>query len=476
MSIESRAPPERGKTLVEKIWDNHLITESDDGQCLLYVDRHLLHDGSAPSFQKIEMEGHRVRSPASSLASPDHYVATSSRGTASRGADIEGMVTGLESNAARFGITHLGRGHARQGIAHVIGPELGVTLPGIIVLCGDSHTSTHGALGAFAFGIGASEVAHVLATQTLWQARPRNMRIVVSGVLPAGVSSKDLILHIIAAIGTAGASGHVVEYAGAGVTGLSIESRLTLCNMSIEAGARAGIVAPDDATIAYVEGRPYAPTGTRWHEAVAFWRTLRSDENARFDREVRFDAGAVKPMVTWGTSPEDAIAIDGMVPDPDQEEAGERRERRLRALHYMGLVPGTPLTDVRVDRVFIGSCANARIEDLRAAAGILRGRRVSVPTLVVPGSGSVKAAAEQEGLDTVFLAAGAEWRDPGCSMCVAVNGADVVPPGERCASTSNRNFAGRQGRGSRTHLMGPAMAAACAVGGRLGDPREFAEH
>jgi 3-isopropylmalate/(R)-2-methylmalate dehydratase large subunit len=462
----------RPRTLLDKIWDSHVILE-DRGQCLLYVDRHLLHDGSAQSFEKLDLERRTVRSPCLTLATADHYVPTRRAPEAAADADAQKMVAHLARNTRRFGIEHYGPGHARQGIAHVIGPELGVTLPGFIVLCGDSHTSTHGAIGAFAFGIGASEVAHVLATQTLWQARPRSMRVTIGGALAPGTSAKDLVLHLIGVIGTGGAREHVVEYAGPVVRALSVEARLTLCNMSIEAGARAGLVAPDDTTLSYLHGRPLAPSGAAWDQAAAYWRTLHSDDDARFDREVRLDAGAVSPTVTWGTSPEDTVSVTGSVPDPSDDPDPARRERRQRALEYMALRAGTRVSDIRVDRVFIGSCANSRIEDLRAAAKILEGRRVQVPTLIVPGSGGVKAQAEAEGLDAIFEQSGAQWREPGCSMCVAINGSDMLQPGERCASTSNRNFAGRQGRGSRTHLMSPATAAATALAGRIADPRSF---
>ena len=463
--------PRNGRTLVDKIWDSHVVATSATGECLLYVDRHFIHDGTSQAFERLYLEGLSVRSPQGTHGSADHYVPT-------RGGDLgfndparKNMVLRLAQDTARFGIESHGLGDPRQGIVHVIGPELGITLPGFLMVCGDSHTSTHGALGAFAFGVGATEVAHVLATQTLWQTRPKTMRIRVDGALDKGISAKDLILHIIATIGANGATGHAVEYAGPAIEALSIEARLTVCNMSIEAGARAGLVAPDEKTLAYIAGRRYAPTGGMWDQALEYWRTLKSDDDAEFDREVVVDATRVSPTVTWGTSPEDAVAVSAAVPDPSGDPDADRRERRLRALSYMDLRPGTPITDIAIDRVFIGSCTNSRIEDLRAAAAVLAGKRAIVPTLVVPGSGGVKAAAEAEGLDRVFIAAGVEWRDPGCSMCVAMNGVDVVPPGERCASTSNRNFAGRQGRGARTHLMSPSMAAAAAVTGRISDFR-----
>lgn len=463
----------RGRTLIDKIWDNHVVAVGDGEQCLLYVDAHFIHDGSSQSFERLDLEGHGVRSPEKTFGTADHYVPTKGGADGFNDPASKSMVVRLGKNAERFGIAHYGLGDPRQGIVHVVGPELGLTLPGFLLICGDSHTSTHGALGAFAFGVGASEVAHVLATQTLWQVRPKTMRILIDGVLAPGVTAKDLILHIIATIGTDGATGHVVEYAGSAVVALSIEARLTLCNMSIEAGARAGLVAPDEKTFAYIAGRAHAPKGELWDRALAFWRTLGSDDDAVFDREVTIDAAQVAPTVTWGTSPEDAVPVTAVVPDPADETDAERRARRTRAIDYMGLKPGTPMTEITVDRVFIGSCANSRIEDLRAAAAVLKGRRAVVPAMVVPGSGSVKAAAEAEGLDRIFVEAGVEWRDPGCSMCVAINGVDVVAPGERCASTSNRNFAGRQGRGARTHLMSPAMAAAAAVTGHITDVREL---
>ncbi len=464
----------RGRTLIDKIWDAHEITRLPSGQSLLFVDRHFIHDGTSQAFEKLDIEGHGVRSPERTIGTADHYVPTRG-GLAALGDPARAdMVLRLERDADRFGITRFGYGDARQGIVHVVGPELGLTLPGFVLVCGDSHTSTHGALGAFAFGVGASEVAHVLATQTLWQARPGSMRIMLSGRLGAGVTAKDLILHIIARIGAGGATGHVIEYAGPAIEALSMEGRLTVCNMSIEAGARAGLIAPDETTFRYLEGRPYAPTDALWERALESWRGLRSDEEAVFDREVAVDAAAVAPTVTWGTSPEEAVPVTAAVPDPTGEPDAERRRRMQQALAYMDLQPGTPMARIQVDRVFIGSCTNGRIEDLRAAAGLLRGRRTLVPTMVVPGSRSVKDAAEAEGLDRVFIAAGAEWREPGCSMCVAMNGVDLVAPGERCASTSNRNFPGRQGRGARTHLMSPAMAAAAAVTGHIADARGLA--
>jgi len=461
------------RTMFEKIWHRHTVVARPDGATLLHVARHLVHEGSRAGFRSLAERGLKVRHPERTFATPDHYVSTASH----RLEDIpepnrREMVSALGENAAAHGIRIYGLGDRRQGIVHVIGPEQGITLPGLLMVCGDSHTATHGALGALAFGIGASEVTHVLATQTLWQMRPRSMRVAVEGTLGVGVSPKDVILAIIAAIGAGGGTGHVIEYAGAVLRGMSMEGRLTVCNMSIEAGARAGMVAPDDSTYAYIAGRPLAPTGAIWERALAFWRDLPSDDGAVFDREVVLDGGAIAPMVTWGTSPQDAAPITGAVPDPATAPTAERRAAMARALEYMGLAPGTPIAAIPVDRVFIGSCTNARIEDLREAAKVARGRRAVVPAMVVPGSGLVKAQAEAEGLDRVFRDAGFEWREPGCSMCVGMNG-DIVAPGERCASTSNRNFVGRQGRGARTHLLGPAMAAAAAVCGRLTDVRRL---
>jgi 3-isopropylmalate/(R)-2-methylmalate dehydratase large subunit len=461
---------EAGRTLFEKVWARHVIATAPGGRALLYVDRHLVHEGSFHAFEMLRQAGRRVRRPDLTLAVADHYVPTAPGSAASAEPEIRGRVDELARNAARWGIAHLGPGDPRQGIVHVVGPEQGWTLPGLTVVCGDSHTSTHGAFGALAFGIGASEVEHVLATQALWQARPRVLRVWVDGRLGFGVSAKDLVLRLIATIGAGGGAGHALEYAGPAVRALSMEARMTLCNMAIEAGSRAGMIAPDETTYAYLEGRPLAPRGDAWARALAAWRTLPSDPGARFDREVRLDAGDVAPTVTWGTSPEDAAPITGRVPDPARVADPARRASVERALAYMGLAPGTPLAGVPVDRVFLGSCTNSRLEDLRAAAAIVRGRRAVVPAMVVPGSGQVRRAAEAEGLDRVFRDAGFEWREPGCSMCVAMNG-DLARPGERVASTSNRNFEGRQGPGSRTHLLSPAMAAAAAVTGRLTDVR-----
>jgi len=462
---------DRPRTLFEKIWRRHQILERPDGQSLLYVDRHFLQDGSAPAFQMLRARGLRPRTPSRAFATPDHYVPTDSRSLASiPNSEKRAMAEALMRDAADAGITCFGLEDSRQGIVHVVGPEQGLSQPGMVIVCGDSHTSTHGALGALAFGIGATEVSHVLATQTLWQRKPKTMRIVIDGRPGVGVGAKDLILAVIARIGAAGGTGHVIEYAGSAIAGLSMEGRLTVCNMSIEAGARAGMIAPDDTTFAYLAGRAGAPTGREWDRAVAWWRTLPSDADATYDCEVRLNANEIQPMVTWGTSPEDAVPITGRVPDPAAVPDAGRREAMLRALAYMDLRPGTPLTDVRIDRVFIGSCTNGRIEDLRAAAAAVSGRKVAagVEAWVVPGSEPVKAQAEAEGLDRIFKAAGFQWRHAGCSMCLGTNG-DQVRRGQRCASTSNRNFAGRQGPGARTHLMSPLMAAAAAVTGRLTD-------
>ncbi len=462
-----------GKTLFEKIWDRHVVVARDDGQTLLYIDRHLCHDGSYFGFYSLREQGRDVRRPGQTFATPDHYTPTDQPSIAAiQDPMSREIVSAIDKNCADFGVTLFPWGDERQGVAHVVGPEQGVTLPGLLMVCGDSHTSTHGALGCVSFGIGASEVTHVLATQTLWQKRPKTMRITVDGELGHGVTAKDVILAIIRQIGTAGGVGHAIEYAGSAIRGLSIEGRLTLCNMTIEAGARCGMVAPDEKTYHYVEGRPFAPTGERWEKALAFWRTLPSDDDATFDTEVTLDGNAIAPMVTWGNSPQDAVQVTDRVPDPARESDEERREAIAAALDYMDLKPGMAMTEVAVDRVFIGSCTNARIEDLRAAAAVAKGRKTVVPTLVVAGSGLVKKQAEAEGLDRIFTEAGFEWRLPGCSMCVGMNG-DLVPPGMRSASTSNRNFRGRQGPGSRTHLVGPAMAAAAAVTGHFTDVRQL---
>jgi 3-isopropylmalate/(R)-2-methylmalate dehydratase large subunit len=460
-------------TLFDKIWSSHAILARPDGATLLHIDRHLVHDGSGNAFRMLKEKGLAVRRPDRTFATPDHYVSTLSHDLSSiNEPHRRGVVEDLEANARAAGLTLFGLSDRRQGIVHVVGPEQGLSQPGMIMVCGDSHTATHGALGALAFGVGASEVGHVLATQTLWQSRPKNMRIAVDGALAPGVHAKDVILAIIARIGTAGGVGHVIEYTGSTIQALGIEGRLTICNMSIEAGARAGMVAPDDTTFAYLHGRPYAPKGADWDQAVAYWGSLRSDDDAQFDREVGLDAAGIAPMVTWGTSPEAAAPITERVPDPTRAPDAARRDSMERALAYMDLRPGMPLTHIAIDRVFIGSCTNSRIEDLRAAAKVLDGRRAVIPAMAVPGSGLVKAQAEAEGLDAIFKRAGFEWREAGCSMCVGMNG-DLAAPGERCASTSNRNFVGRQGRGARTHLMSPAMAAAAAVAGKLSDVRQL---
>jgi 3-isopropylmalate/(R)-2-methylmalate dehydratase large subunit len=463
------------RTLYDKIWDDHLVHEAADGTCLIYIDRHLVHEVTSPqAFEGLRLANRRVRAPARTLAVVDHNVPTTDRSKGIDDPESRLQVETLARNAREFGIDYFNETDRRQGIVHIIGPEQGFTLPGTTIVCGDSHTSTHGAFGALAHGIGTSEVEHVLATQTLIQKKAKNMRVTVDGRLPQGVTAKDVILAIIGEIGTAGGSGHVIEYAGEVVRDLSVEGRMTVCNMSIEGGARAGMVAPDEKTFAYLKDRPRAPKGARWDAARRYWESLASDEDAEFDVEVKLDGASLPPLVTWGTSPEDVVAITGRVPDPTDVEDESRRAAMLRKLDYMGLEAGTRMTDIAIDRVFIGSCTNARIEDLRAAARIVAGRRVreGVSAMVVPGSGLVKAEAEAEGLDRIFLAAGFEWREPGCSMCLAMN-ADKLLPGERCASTSNRNFEGRQGYRGRTHLVSPAMAAAAAVAGRFVDVRTW---
>jgi 3-isopropylmalate/(R)-2-methylmalate dehydratase large subunit len=463
------------RTLFDKIWDAHLVDRQPDGTCLIYIDRHLVHEVTSPqAFEGLRAAGRAVRRPDATLAVADHNVPTTDRAQGIADQESRIQIETLADNCAAFGIEYLPMTDIRQGIVHIIGPEQGFTLPGMTIVCGDSHTSTHGAFGALAFGIGTSEVEHVLATQTLLQTPAKNMRVSVKGGLQFGVTAKDLILAIIGSIGTAGGTGYVIEYAGDAIAGLSMEGRMTVCNMSIEAGARAGLIAPDETTFRFLAGRPMAPKREAWERAVAYWRTLPSDPGAAYDKDVTIDAAAIAPLVTWGTSPEDVIPVTGRVPDPSDAASPSKRQAMERALAYMGLEAGTPVKDIRIDRVFIGSCTNGRIEDLREAAQVVLGRRVAegVGAMVVPGSGLVKRQAEAEGLDRVFRAAGFEWREPGCSMCLAMN-ADRLEPGERCASTSNRNFEGRQGRGGRTHLMGPAMAAAAAVTGRLTDVREL---
>ncbi|HEX2552346.1 MAG TPA: 3-isopropylmalate dehydratase large subunit [Microvirga sp.] len=465
----AQAPPPR--TLFDKLWDSHAIVTRDDGQTLLWVDRHFVHEGSFHAFNKLREREARAARPDLTFGVADHYVPTRRAGGVTDPA-IRRMVDQLRDNAAANDVLLFGLDDPRQGIVHVVGPEQGLTLPGLLVVCGDSHTSTHGAFGAWGFGIGASEVAHVLLTQTLWQRKPRRMRIIVEGETAPGISAKDIALTIIARIGADGAQGHAVEYAGSAIRALSMEGRLTLCNLSIEAGARCGLVAPDETTFRFLEGRPFAPAGADFARAVADWRRLPSDPDAAFDREVALEASAIEPAVTWGVSPEDALPIGGTVPDPDRTPDPAKAAQIRDALAYMDLRPGQRLTEIPVDRVFIGSCTNSRIEDLRAAAAVLAGRKATVPGLVSPGSSRVKQQAEAEGLDRIFREAGLEWVESGCSMCVGMNG-DLVRPGERCASTTNRNFKGRQGPGSRTHLMSPAMAAAAAVTGRLTDVRDF---
>lgn len=463
------------KTLFDKIWDAHIVHRQDDGTCLIYIDRHLVHEVTSPqAFEGLRNAGRPVRAPNRTLAVADHNVPTTDRSAGIADEESRIQVEALASNAAEFGVPYFAMEDIRQGIVHVIGPEQGFTQPGMTIVCGDSHTATHGAFGALAFGIGTSEVEHVLATQTLIQKPAKNMRVTVDGDLAPGVTAKDIILAIIGKIGTAGGTGHVIEFAGSAIRGLSMEGRMTICNMAIEGGARAGMIAPDEKTFAYLEGRPMAPKGETWDKAVAYWRSLPSDEGARYDTEVMLPASEIAPTVTWGTSPEDALAITAAVPDPEKEKDDVKRAKMERAISYMGLTAGQKLTDVKIDTVFIGSCTNSRIEDLRAAAGIAEGRQVAdgIRAMVVPGSGLVKEQAEAEGLDKVFTAAGFEWREPGCSMCLAMN-ADKLAEGERCASTSNRNFEGRQGRGGRTHLVSPEMATAAALTGFLTDIREL---
>ncbi|MCF1505402.1 3-isopropylmalate dehydratase large subunit [Afifella sp. H1R] len=463
------------RTLYDKIWDDHLVDRQPDGTCLLYIDRHLVHEVTSPqAFEGLRIAGRKVHAPDKTLAVVDHNVPTTDRSKGIDDPESALQVDTLATNAADFGIEYYNELDMRQGIVHIIGPEQGFTLPGMTIVCGDSHTSTHGAFGALAHGIGTSEVEHVLATQTLIQSKAKNMRVTVDGKLPDGVTAKDIILAIIGEIGTAGGTGHVIEYAGEAIRSLSMEGRMTVCNMSIEGGARAGMIAPDEITYAYIADRPRAPKGSAWDMAKAYWESLPSDEGAHFDREVRLDAANLPPIVTWGSSPEDVISVLGAVPNPDDIADENKRASKWRALKYMGLTPGTKMTDIALDRVFIGSCTNGRIEDLRAAAKVAEGRKVaeSVNAMVVPGSGLVKAQAEAEGLDKIFLAAGFEWREPGCSMCLAMN-ADKLAPEERCASTSNRNFEGRQGFKGRTHLVSPAMAAAAAIAGRFVDVRDW---
>jgi len=463
------------RTLYDKIWDDHLVADNEDGTSLIYIDRHLVHEVTSPqAFEGLRLNRRRVRAPERTLAVVDHNVPTTDRSHGIDDPESALQVKTMAENAAEFGVEYFNELDKRQGIVHIVGPEQGFTLPGMTIVCGDSHTSTHGAFGALAHGIGTSEVEHVLATQTLIQQKARNMRVTVDGQLPPGVTAKDIILAIIGEIGTAGGTGHVLEYAGEAIRSLSMEGRMTVCNMSIEGGARAGLIAPDEKTFEYVQGRPRAPRGEALEMALAYWKTLYTDEGAQFDKEVRLDAARLPPIVSWGSSPEDVVSVTGVVPDPDAIADANRRASKWRALEYMGLKPGTKITDIGIDRVFLGSCTNGRIEDLRAAAKVVDGRKVreGVNAMVVPGSGLVKAQAESEGLDRIFKDAGFEWREPGCSMCLAMN-ADKLKPLERCASTSNRNFEGRQGFKGRTHLVSPAMAAAAAIAGHFVDIREW---
>jgi 3-isopropylmalate/(R)-2-methylmalate dehydratase large subunit len=465
-----------GKTLYDKLWESHVVRVDDDGTALLYIDRHLVHEVTSPqAFEGLRMAGRKAWRTDAALATPDHNVPTTARSEGISDPVSRLQVETLDQNCVDFGITEFGMNDIRQGIVHVIGPEQGATLPGMTVVCGDSHTSTHGAFGALAFGIGTSEVEHVLATQCLLQKKSKSMLVSVDGELAAGVTAKDVVLAIIGEIGTAGGTGYAIEFGGDAIRSLSVEGRMSVCNMAIEAGARAGMVAVDDKTIDYVKGRPYAPVAEQWDKAVAYWNTLHSDDDAEFDHVVHIDAASIRPQVTWGTSPEMVVAVNASVPDPASETDPVKSEGMQRALDYMGLQANTPMSEINVDKVFIGSCTNSRIEDLRAAAEIAKGRKVAgniKQALVVPGSGLVKQQAEEEGLDKIFMQAGFEWREPGCSMCLAMN-ADRLEEGERCASTSNRNFEGRQGRGGRTHLVSPAMAAAAAVTGHFVDVRDL---
>ena len=462
------------RTLFEKIWDDHVVDKSDDGTCLLYIDRHLVHEVTSPqAFEGLRMAGRKVRHPEATLAVADHNVPTTDRSKGIEEPESRLQIETLSQNCKDFGVTLFDIKDKRQGIVHIIGPEQGFTQPGMTIVCGDSHTSTHGAFGALAFGIGTSEVEHVLATQTIIQKPAKTMRITVEGSLLPGVTAKDMVLAIIGKIGTAGGNGYVIEFAGEAMRNLSMEGRMTVCNMSIEGGARAGLIAPDDTTFNYVKGRPMAPKGENFDKAVAYWKTLASDEGATYDKEVILKAADIAPTVTWGTSPQDVAPITGVVPDPTQEADPNKRAAIERALDYMGLTAGTKITDITIDKIFIGSCTNARIEDLRAAAKIVEGKMIAPNiklAMIVPGSGLVKMQAEEEGLDKIFINAGFEWREPGCSMCLGMN-PDQLLPGERCASTSNRNFEGRQGRGGRTHLVSPVMAAAAAITGKLTDVR-----
>jgi 3-isopropylmalate/(R)-2-methylmalate dehydratase large subunit len=464
-----------GRTLYDKIWDDHLVANNPDGTSLIYIDRHLVHEVTSPqAFEGLRLNKRKVRAPERTLAVVDHNVPTTDRSLPNPDPESAIQIATLAENTRDFGIEYYDPFDKRQGIVHIVGPEQGFTLPGMTIVCGDSHTSTHGAFGALAHGIGTSEVEHVLATQTLIQQKAKNMLVRVDGQLPPGVTAKDIILAIIGEIGTAGGTGHVIEYAGEAIRSLSMEGRMTICNMSIEGGARAGLIAPDETTFAYVKGRPRAPKGKAWDMALDYWKTLRSDDDAHYDKVVILDAAKLPPIVSWGSSPEDVVSVTGSVPNPDDIADENKRASKWRALDYMGLKPGTKMTDISIDRVFLGSCTNGRIEDLRAAAKVVEGRQVAshVNAMVVPGSGLVKAQAEEEGLDRIFKSAGFEWREPGCSMCLAMN-PDKLKPQERCASTSNRNFEGRQGFKGRTHLVSPQMAAAAAIAGHFVDIREW---
>tara|TARA_B100000029_G_scaffold326537_1_gene318988 strand:+ start:1196 stop:2593 length:1398 start_codon:yes stop_codon:yes gene_type:complete len=462
-------------TLYDKIWNEHIVHQQSDGTALLYVDRHLIHEVTSPqAFEGLRLSKRKVRKPNLTLAVADHNVPTTNRSKGINDQESKIQVEALENNCKEFGIELFDMKDQRQGIVHIIGPEQGFTQPGTIIVCGDSHTATHGAFGALAFGIGTSEVEHVLATQTLIQKKSKNLRIKVSGKLSTGVTAKDVILQTIGKIGTAGGTGMVIEYAGQVIENLNIEQRMTICNMSIEAGARAGLIAPDEKTIKYLKDKPMSPKKDHWDKAVEYWSKLKSDEGAKFDQEVEIKGDEISPMVTWGTSPQDVVSVTGIIPDPEKEKNEDRKSAMNRSLLYMGLKPKTKITDIKIDRIFIGSCTNGRIGDLRDAAKILKGKKIAkhVNAMVVPGSGLVKKQAEEEGIDKIFKDSGFDWREPGCSMCLAMN-ADKLNPKERCASTSNRNFEGRQGRGGRTHLVSPAMAAAAAIDGHLTDVRKF---
>ena len=463
------------KTLYDKIWEYHLVHEQSDGTSLIYVDRHLVHEVTSPqAFEGLRLQNRKVRRPELTLAVPDHNVPTTDR---SKGIDDEEskiQVDTLRNNCKEFGVELFDVNDKRQGIVHIIGPEQGFTQPGTVIVCGDSHTATHGAFGALAFGIGTSEVEHVLATQTLIQKKSKNLRINVNGILPKGVTAKDVILKIIGTIGTAGGTGYVIEFAGDVIKNLSMEERMTVCNMTIEAGARAGLISPDEKTFEYLKDKTMSPKGENWNKAIKFWKSLYSDKDCKFDKEINIDGKEIEPLVTWGTSPQDVSPVTGVVPDPNKENNEDRKMAMKRSLEYMGLKANTKISDIKIDKIFIGSCTNGRIEDLRLAASLLKGKKIAntVSAMVVPGSGLVKSQAEEEGLHKIFIEAGFEWREPGCSMCLAMN-ADKLKPEERCASTSNRNFEGRQGRGGRTHLVSPGMAAAAAISGNLDDVRKY---